>query len=102
MSMRFLCVLAILALAFMPMNGCFAHRHTVGDGPNGDGPGFEHAHITLYALWGLIPINSKRADMIVTGDGNYVIETKMDGINFLINFFGSVVTIVSDTMYIRE
>lgn len=88
----------MLCLA-LTMTSCFTTTHTVGQGAQG-------YQITSakqwYALWGLVPINNLDSKDLARGKENYTVKTQVKFVDYLINAFGSFITINAQTVEVRH
>lgn len=94
-AMKLFCSLALA----LPLTGCFAMTHTVGDGGNGAS---QVSQRTWYVLWGLVPINAKDSEELASGATDYTVETERDVLDIVLNVFTGILSFVSQTQTVTR
>jgi Bor protein len=92
-------LVAVLVLSISLMSGCFTMNHIVGEGSK---TGTTQTARQWYALWGLVPINSVDSKAMAGGATDYSIKTQYTPLDFIINFFTSIVTVESMTVEVTK
>ncbi|MFQ5570801.1 MAG: Bor/Iss family lipoprotein [Rhodothermales bacterium] len=91
--------MALFVFGMMFSSGCMLHTHVVGSGASqGD---IQEAR-QWYILWGLVPINEVDTADMTTGSSNYVIETQVTPLDFVINIFTGIVTVYSRSVTVTK
>ena len=88
-------VLVLLLVIAMFASSCAVHRHTIGKGPQS---GVTQSSRQWYALWGLVRIGSVDTLKLAGDKTDYEIYTRVNGIDWLINFFLGWTTIQTRTV----
>ena len=88
-------ILVLLLVIAMFASSCAAHRHTIGKGPQS---GVQADSRQWYALWGLVRIGSVDTLKLAGDKTDYEIYTRVNGIDWLINFFLGWTTIQTRTV----
>lgn len=90
-----------LALAFgvIFLAGCSAHTHIVGSGAQ--------EQVTVeerqwYVLWGLVPINEDKSEEMAGDAEDYVVDTELTFLDFVINIFTSIISVTSRTVTVTK
>lgn len=101
--MKRIAVVAVILLALLSV-GCATIK--VGGnaqlGSSND-PGVKVAQKRCwYVLWGLVPINDNSTDKVVPANKTVRVETKYTPVDFILNFFTSIVTVYSNTAEVYE
>lgn len=94
-AMKLFCALALA----LPLTGCFAMTHTVGNGGSG---GSQVTQRTWYVLWGLVPINEKDSEELASGATDYTVHTERDALDIVLNIFTSWLSFVSQTQTVTR
>ena len=89
-AMKILCALALA----LPLTGCFAMTHTVGNGGSG---GSQVSQRTWYLLWGLIPLNEADSQELASGSTDYTVHTERDVLDIVLNVFTGWLSLVSQS-----
>lgn len=73
------------ALCVLPLaSGCFAHVHTLGDGPQG---GEVRTERMWYAAYGFVPLDRIDSKRLMGGSGDYRITTAFRAGDVFLNIF---------------
>lgn len=91
---RIITLLVLLVFAFS-IAACASHTHVVGKGAQS---GVEEQAKQWYILWGLVKLNDVDSQEMAGGQENYTIETKINGIDWLISAFLGIVSIQTRTV----
>ena len=92
-------VLVLLLVIAMFASSCAVHRHTIGKGPQS---GVKTERRQWYALWGLVRIGDVSIPEMSGGASDYEIYTRVNGIDWLINFFLGWTTIQSRSVRVTK
>ena len=92
-------ILFVFLIIAMFASSCAAHRHTIGMGPQ---TGIKIERRQWYALWGLVPIGEVDIAQLSGGASDYEIYTRVNGIDWLINFFLGWTTIQSRSVQVTK
>ncbi len=94
-----LILLFCLVVLVLPMAGCMAHTHIVG---NGGSSGESVEQWQWYAIWGLVPLNNVDTREMAGGASDYTIKTQMSIVNIILNIFTEYITVESRTVTVTK
>ena len=97
MAQKLVCVVAIVAVAFLV--ACQTHRHVVGDGAQ---EWRSRTERQWYAAWGLIPLNEVDTQELADDIENYEIKTETTFLDGLINIVTGFITITSRSVTVTK
>ncbi len=97
MLSKMICILIILSFVFL--TGCFAIKHNVGDGAQGNTTVTERQ---WFILWGLVPINEVNSKAMAGEATDYEITTKMTFVDGLIGVFTGIVTVAPRSVIVKK
>ena len=92
-------VLVLLFTIVMLTTSCMAHRHVIGNGPQ---TGVKTERRQWYALWGLVRIGDVNIPEMAGGASDYEIYTRVNGVDWIIDFFLSWTTIQSRSVRVTK
>lgn len=92
-------MLVSLFIVLMLASSCAAHRHMIGKGPQS---GVKVDKRQWYALWGLVRIGDVNIPDMAGDKADYEIYTRVNGIDWLINFFLGWTTIQTRTVTVTK
>ncbi len=97
MLRKMTCLLIIFSFVFLA--GCFAIKHNVGDGAQGNTTVTERQ---WFILFGLVPINEVNSQTMAGGATDYEITTKMTFVDGLIGVFTGIVTVAPRSVIVKK
>lgn len=96
---RLIIFVVLVILLFLPMQGCYTQRVTVGTGGT-DTEVVEKK--SWYALWGLVPMNEFDASELAEGVTDYTVEYEMTFVDGIVSIFTGIVTISPRTVRVYK
>ena len=92
-------ILVLLLVIVMLTVSCMAHKHTIGNGPQ---TGVKTEKRQWYALWGLVRIGDVNIPEMAGGASDYEIYTRVNGVDWIIDFFLSWTTIQTRSVRVTK
>jgi len=81
------------------LGGCFAFKHTVGNGGTGQ---TSVAQKQWFLLWGLVPLTNVDGGKMAGGAADYTIKTEYSIVDFLISIVTQWVTVYPMTCTVTK
>ena len=97
MLRKMICILIIFSFLFL--TGCFAIKHNVGNGAQGNTTVTERQ---WFVLFGLVPINEIDSKTMAGGATDYEITTKFTFVDLVIGAFTGIVSIQPRSVIVKK
>ncbi len=96
---RSVLTLLLTATLLFSSVGCFTHRNTFGDGPQG---GLVQRERVWYAFWGFLPLDDFNSRSVVGGAEDYDVHAGFAPSDVFINFFTFPVGLFRTTVRVEK
>ena len=92
-------LLLILVATTFIFTSCQTHKFTIGEGSQ---TGETKSALQFYAFFGLMPLGKVDTKKMAGGATDYEITTEVGALSYIINLFGSYVTILARDVRVKK